>query len=117
MEDFYCREIITGNTKVEVIFETSLVMAFYHTEPYFEQHIVIIPKAHIESLSTYPNTEKLNHDIFKAIKFVSHLLEKDYGGCRVSSNVGNYQSTKHLHWYLHHGKRLRTESGEIIKDD
>lgn len=116
MEDFYCSEIISGKTEVEIIFETELVMAFHHTDPYFEQHVVIIPKAHITSLAQYPNTPELNQDIFKAITLVSKQLEEDYGGCRVSSNVGDYQSTKHLHWYVHHGKRLRTENGERIEN-
>jgi hypothetical protein len=31
-----------------------------------------------------------------------------------SSNIGNYQSTKHLHWYIHAGKRIRNEDGTHI---
>ena len=114
MEDFYCKQIITGKIKVDVIFETSEVMAFYHTNPFWEYHVVIIPKSHIEGLSKYPNSEKLNHDFFEAIKFVTKMLEEKHGGCRISSNVGNYQSTKHLHWYVHFGKRLREENGDPI---
>ena len=116
MKDFYCDEVISGKLKVDVLFETDLVMAFHHTQPYFEQHIVIIPKAHIDSLSSYPNEPALNHDVFEAISFVTKYLEARYGGCRVSSNVGDYQSTKHLHWYVHAGKRLRDEAGNPIKD-
>lgn len=115
MEDFYCAQIISGKIKVDVVFETDRVMAFHHTNPYFEEHIVIIPKTHIDSLSSYSNDNELNHDFFEAIKFVTSKLEKKYGGCRISSNIGNYQSTKHLHWYVYYGKRLRTEQGELIK--
>jgi len=114
MDDFYCKEVISGKLDVDIIFETNLVMAFHHTQPYWERHVVVIPKAHIESLTTYPNTSELNSDIFEAIKFVTSIFEERYGGCRVSSNVGNYQSTKHLHWYVHHGERLRAENGEVI---
>lgn len=114
MEDFYCAEIISGKTEVEIVFETDLVMAFHHTNPYFEHHVVIIPKAHIASLSDYPNTKELNNDVFEAITFVTSLFENKYGGCRVSSNVGNYQTTKHLHWYVHNGKRIRAENGDKI---
>lgn len=114
MSDFYCTEIISGRTKVDTVFETELVMAFHHTDPYFEQHIVIIPKEHFDSLSSYPNITTLNHDMFAAIKFVTGLLEKEFGACRISSNVGNYQSTKHLHWYVHFGKRLRAENGDFL---
>ncbi len=94
--------------------ETNEVMAFYHTNPFGEDHVVIISKMHIEGLSKYPNSEKLNYDFFEAIKMVTKMLEEKYGGCRISSNVGNYQSTKHLHWYVHSGKRLREENGDPI---
>ena len=114
MADFYCEQIISGKIKVDVIFETSDVLAFYHTNPFWEKHAVIIPKTHIEGLSTYPNSEILNFDFFTAIKFVTKMFEDEYGGCRISSNVGNYQSTKHLHWYVHCGKRLRAENGDPI---
>ena len=115
MEDFYCAEIISGKTEVDAVFETDLVMAFNHTNPYFEAHVVIIPKAHIESLIEYPNSTDLNHDIFNALTYVSNLFVQKYGGCRISSNVGSYQTTKHLHWYVHYGNRLRTESGQELK--
>ena len=84
-------------------------MAFYHTRPYFKHHAVIIPKEHIESLSQYPNKDLLNADLFKAMGFVTELFEKKFGGCRISSNVGSCQTTKHLHWYVHYGERIRGE--------
>ena len=117
MKDFYCTQIITGKVKIDVVFETERVIAFHHTNPYFEQHVVIIPKQHIDSLTTYPNNEDLNYDVFEAIKFVTKKFEESYGGCRISSNVGTYQSTKHLHWYIHFGKRIRTEDGMIINSN
>ena len=50
MKDIYCEQIIPGKLPVDIIFETDKVMAFHHTKPYWERHVVIIPKAHIESL-------------------------------------------------------------------
>lgn len=110
MKDIYCQQIIPGKLKVDIIFETDNVMAFHHTKPYWEHHVVIIPKTHIESLSNYPNSAELNKDFFEAIRVVTQMFENKYGGCRISSNVGNYQTSKHLHWYVHHGKRLVEES-------
>lgn len=107
MEDIYCEQIIPGKLKVEIVFETDHVMAFHHTKPYWEHHVVIIPKDHIDSLTTYPNTPDLNKDFFEAIRVVTSIFEQKYGGCRISSNVGDYQSSKHLHWYVHQGKRLK----------
>lgn len=115
MADFYCEQIISGKLDVDIIFETNEVMAFHHTNPFWEQHVVIIPKTHIDSFANYPNSEKLNFEFFEAIKFVTKMFEENYGGCRICSNVGNYQSTKHLHWYVHHGQRLRAENGDSIK--
>jgi len=114
MNDIYCQEIIPGKLKVDIIFETDNVMAFHHTKPYWERHVVIIPKKHIESLSDYPNTTELNKDFFEAIRVVTKMFEKNYGGCRISSNVGDYQTSKHLHWYVHQGKRLVEESEDPV---
>jgi histidine triad (HIT) family protein len=110
MDDIYCQQIIPGKLKVNIVFETNKVMAFHHTRPYWEKHVVIIPKKHIDSLSNYPNDPEMNKDFFEAIRVVTKMFEKAYGGCRISSNVGNYQSSKHLHWYVHYGKRLVDES-------
>ena len=86
-------------------------MAFHHTNPYWENHVVIIPKNHIESLADYPNDSTLNQDMFEALRVVTNLFESQFGGCRVSSNVGDYQTSKHLHWYVHQGKRIRAHDG------
>jgi histidine triad (HIT) family protein len=33
MSDFYCNEVLSGNTDVDVLFETDNVLAFHHTQP------------------------------------------------------------------------------------
>ena len=114
MKDFYCDKIISKKVEVDIVFETEKVLAFHHTNPYFMVHIVIIPKIHIDSLSTFDLDKNLSHEFLKAISFVTKLVEDKHGGCRVSSNIGNYQSTKHLHWYVHYGERIRKENGDTI---
>jgi histidine triad (HIT) family protein len=112
MSDFYCDQVLSGRIEVLVVYETELVLAFDHTQPYFERHVVIIPKQHIESLSSLePMSSELASDFMTAIHYVTTMLEKETGGCRVNSNIGNYQTTKHLHWYVHSGTRLRNEDG------
>jgi len=84
MEDMYWKEIIPGKLKVDIVFETNNVMAFHHTKPYWEHHIVIIPKIHINSLSNYPNNTELNKKnwgyksrnktIWKQLWRLSHLI-------------------------------------------
>ena len=116
MSDFYCQNIINGDFEVEVVHESENVIAFHHTRPYFEVHIVVIPKRHIDSLSSIESTNTvLAVEFIQAIQKITERLERRWGGCRVSSNVGNYQSSKHLHWYIHAGKRLCDESGNVIE--
>lgn len=113
--DFYCKEVLSGKFDVQVVFETELVLAFHHSKPYFEYHVVIIPKKHIDSLTSSDAIDaELAKDFLMAIHHVTSKIEKDTGGCRVSSNIGNYQTSKHLHWYVHSGKRLRNEDGTHI---
>ncbi len=116
MPDFYCREILSGKTIVPFLIETQSVIAFRHTQPYWEQHIVVIPKKHIESLSQLEETDwDIANELLKAIQKISQLLEKEFGGCRVCTNIGDYQDSKHLHFYIHSGKRLRNEDGSAIE--
>ncbi|HUR97980.1 MAG TPA: HIT domain-containing protein, partial [Pyrinomonadaceae bacterium] len=49
-EDFYCDEVLSGRTPVEKVLETENVLAYHHTRPFWEIHIVVIPKTHVDSL-------------------------------------------------------------------
>jgi histidine triad (HIT) family protein len=46
--DFYCDEVLSGKTPVKKVMETDNVLAYYHTNPAYEVHIVAFPK------KTYP---------------------------------------------------------------
>ena len=49
--DWYCKNIIQGALDVEKVYESDLIVAFEHTKPFWEHHVVVIPKKHIESLA------------------------------------------------------------------
>jgi histidine triad (HIT) family protein len=117
VNDFYCEQILSGHLKVEVVEETPHILAFKHTTPYWPVHIVVIPKKHIESIAMLTaNDSTMILDAIRAVVKVAADIQATDGGCRVSTNVGNYQSTKHLHWYIHSGKRIRDESGKLLPD-
>ncbi|RXZ00476.1 hypothetical protein DMO16_12780 [Fictibacillus sp. S7] len=40
VEDFYCDEVLSGNTEVEKVWETEHTLAYYHARPFYEVHIV-----------------------------------------------------------------------------
>ncbi|UFJ38919.1 HIT domain-containing protein [Brevibacillus humidisoli] len=107
-EDFYCEEVLSGNTPVRKVWETERVLAYYHTRPYYEVHIVVIPKRHIASLLTVEEADAdLLIEMVDVVKKVASQLVSEYGACRVMTNLGEYQDSKHLHWHVFFGKQIR----------
>ena len=105
MSDFYCDEVLSGKTEVEKVIETDNVLAFHHTKPSYPSHIVVIPKKHISSLITLKNEDSdLLIEIITVVKEVAQQTVNRYGACRVITNLGEYQESKHLHWHVIYGK-------------
>jgi len=107
-EDFYCEEVLSGNTLIERVFETQNVLAFHHTRPFYPIHIVVIPKKHIPSLIA---AQEQDHDILVellgVVKTVATQVTSEHGACRVITNMGKYQDSKHLHWHVTFGPTLK----------
>ena len=100
-EDFYCDEVLSGRTPVKVVRETSNVLAYYHTRPFWPVHIVVIPKRHIASLLTLEETDDaLLLELLRVVREVAREVMAEHGACRVLTNLGNYQDSKHLHWHV-----------------
>jgi histidine triad (HIT) family protein len=107
-EDFYCEEVLSGRTEVERVRETANVLAYYHTRPYWPTHIVVIPKQHISSLLTLaPENNALLLELIDVIREVAAEVVAQAGACRVLTNLGKYQDSKHLHWHVSAGEPLR----------
>lgn len=107
-EDFYCDEVLSGKTTVRKVMETENVLAYYHTKPFYPIHIVTIPKKHIASLITLEEADNnLLLELFDVIKQVAATVTQEHGACRVITNIGEYQDSKHLHWHIVHGNPLK----------
>ncbi|KRG11502.1 HIT family protein [Lederbergia galactosidilytica] len=104
--DFYCDEVLSGNTQVEKVYETENVLAYYHTKPFYEIHIVAIPKKHIPSLTTIED-QKLLLELMGVVQKVATKIEREHGACRVITNLGAYQDSKHLHWHIAFGEKVK----------
>lgn len=112
VEDFYCDEVLSGKTTVEKVLETEQTLAYYHTRPFYDVHIVVIPKKHITSLVDINIKERsIFDDLFQVIQNVAKQVNDQYGACTVSTNIGEYQSNKHLHWHVHYGNRIKYKDG------
>jgi histidine triad (HIT) family protein len=107
-DDFYCDEVLSGRTQVDRLRETANVLAYHHTRPYWPVHIVVIPKKHISSLLTIEATDAaLLLELIEVIREVAAEVVASQGACRVLTNLGNYQDSKHLHWHVSAGEPLK----------
>ena len=105
-DDFYCDEVLSGHTEVRRVRETDNVVAFYHTRPFWPVHIVVIPKHHVSSLLTLEEADApLLLELIRVIREVAEIVVAEHGACRVLSNLGKYQDSKHLHWHVSYGQR------------
>ena len=113
--DWYCENVIHGDLPIDVVYESDGVIAFHHTKPFWEYHVVMIPKQHIESVaSEEAKNIALAGELMSVISDVAREFEQKYGGCHVGTNIGSYQSSKHMHWYVHAGQRIRDREGNLI---
>ena len=113
--DFYCDQILSGLVRVQIVAKTDQVLAFHHTQPYWPVHIVVIPKRHIASLAALePADLPIVREMMEVAAGICRDITAEHGGCRLSTNCGDHQTTKHLHFYVHSGKRLRDEHGVPI---
>lgn len=107
-EDFYCENVLSGHIDVQKVAETENVLAYYHTKPFWETHIVVIPKIHIGSLLTIDDNDLLL-ELFEVVRKVTASVVEQHGAGRVLTNLGHYQDSKHLHFHVYSGDRLRPD--------
>lgn len=87
--------------------ETENVLGYYHTT-FYPVHIVAIPKKHIPSfISLEDSDNEWLLELLGVIKKLATMITEENGACRVITNLGNYQDSKHLHWHIVSGEPLR----------
>jgi len=106
--DFYCDEVLSGKTPVVKLFETENVLAYRHTRPFWETHIVVIPKTHVGSLLSLSDNALLV-ELLEVVKKVAATVVNDCGAARVLTNLGDYQDSKHLHFHVNFGRQIRPD--------
>ncbi|MFO1433336.1 MAG: HIT domain-containing protein [Candidatus Competibacteraceae bacterium] len=100
--DFYCKQVLSGAVAVDKVIETEHVLAFHHTKPSWPVHIVVIPKFHIESLLDLIHEHSdLLTEMMDVLAGVVDKVWREHGGCRLTTNFGKLQQTKHLHWHVY----------------
>lgn len=104
--DFYCDVALPHPDRLEVVFDDERVLAFHHTRPFWETHIVVVPKRHIASLTSVDEADADDvRALFRAVQVIAREVEAEHGAAAVLTNLGGYQDSKHLHVHVHHGQR------------
>jgi len=107
-EDFYCDFVLSGKIEVEKVLETENVLAYHHTRPFWETHIVVIPKKHIASIFAVEEADRpLLFELFEAVREIAGRVVAEKGAARILSNTGDYQESKHLHIHINSGESVR----------
>ena len=111
MENCLFCKIAAGIIPSTKVYEDEMICAFRDIAPQAPTHILVIPKAHIESCNgiTADNSAVVAH-IFEVIPQIAKAegLENGY---RVVSNCGDDagQTVHHLHFHILGGKKLALE--------
>ena len=110
MNCLFCK-IIAGDIPSTKVYEDEKVLAFRDIAPQAPTHILVVPKAHIDSCNgiTAENSAVVAH-IFQVIPQIAKE-EGLEGGYRVVSNCGSDagQTVFHLHFHILGGKPLALE--------
>lgn len=109
--DFYCENVLSGKLEVSIVFESEHVLAYEHTRPFWETHIVVVPKRHISSFLTLNFSDSaFLAELMDVIKHVAESVVKKTGAARILTNLGVYQESKHLHFHIYSGMRIRPDN-------
>ena len=109
MSDCLFCKIAAAEIPSKKVYEDDRVLAFYDINPMAKVHVLVIPKAHIDSVAaiTEENADLVAH-IFTVIPKIARELGLTEGGFRVVSNCGENagQSVRHLHFHILGGEQL-----------
>ena len=109
MDDcIFCR-IAAGEIPAEKVLETDLFVAFRDIQPKAAQHILVIPREHVESLNDLAAwQEGEGHALLEFIVEVTREVGISETGYRVLTNVGPDagQEVQHMHFHVLGGEDL-----------
>lgn len=104
--DFYCDVALADPESLNVVYEDECVLAFLHTRPFWNVHVVVVPKRHIGSLTTATAVDAPDiRALLGAVQAIARDVETEHGAAAVLTNLGTYQDSKHLHVHIYSGGR------------
>ena len=113
MDCIFC-QIAAGEIPTRFLYQDDEVVAFPDINPSAPTHLLIVPRAHIESLAQLPDDET---PLVGKMAKVANKLARDGGiadsGYRVVINSGREggQVVPHLHMHLMGGRKMSNGMG------
>ncbi|MFD6464838.1 HIT domain-containing protein [Streptomyces goshikiensis] len=93
----------SGLVEVRVVEETERALAYHRPLPSHPVHIVVIAKQHVGSPTDLAGADEgLLPEVVALVQRVAAQVVQAHRACSVITNVGNYRTSKHLHWHLIH---------------
>ena len=95
----FCRVVADDDPDV-LVYRTDQVVGFLDIRPVFHGHVLLVPRAHHETLDDVPAA--LAAPLQTATQVTMHALREAVGaqGAFVASNNVVSQSVPHLHWHV-----------------
>lgn len=92
--------IVAGEVPARTVLETDDVLGFLDLRPLFPGHVLVVPKAHVETLADLP--DELVAPLFTQARRASAAVESALGaaGSFVAMNNKVSQSVPHLHVHV-----------------
>lgn len=92
---------------VKKIKETDKVVAFWHPKPFWEKHILIVPKKQIKSIGSI-SADDLTYvsNVYKCASEIVNELKWHDSGYTILANGGDRQEVNQLHFHLWSGSEL-----------
>ncbi len=107
-DDFYCDVALANTAALDIVHEDDRVIAFHHTKPLWELHLVVIPKRHIASLTRADAADEDDvQAMMKVAQSLARAVEEERGSEAVVTNLGSYQDSQHLRVHIHSGSQVR----------
>ncbi len=93
-------QIIAGHLGAEIVLNEAHFMAFLDARPVFKGHVLLVPKAHVETLPDLPG--ELRDGLVDAAQRLSTAMVAGLGaeGSFVAINNTVSQSVPHLHQHV-----------------
>ena len=114
MDCLFCK-ITGGEIPSKFVYEDESVVAFRDINPQAPQHILIVPRKHIESINAFEDDDKdlAAHILVDVVPKLAKDLKIAESGYRVVINTGDEggQTVHHLHVHLIGGRSMQWPPG------